>query len=122
MLGSDTNMILRRAVLWLLTVALLSATPACRGGRTARDAESDRRALAAAAIGYVRQNSVPGLEFELAVEIVDGDYARLRAEAPNLTPIRVFMKRVNGSWIGMEMGSGIDPEDLAREGFPARMR
>jgi hypothetical protein len=76
-------------------------------------------ALLKAAEAYVRKNAAKGFEFDLAVEAVEGDFARLVA-----TPKKpddgatVYMKRKGKTWTGVDMGTSISCDDLDKQGFP----
>lgn len=69
---------------------------------------------------YVRANAAKGFEFTLAVEAVEGDFARLKAtpKKPDDGAI-IFMKRQGDKWVGVEMGTAIACGDLVKLGFPA---
>ena len=77
-------------------------------------------ALRAAAEAYVREQSAPGLAFELQSHAVEGDFALLivipaQEDADNAL---VLMKREGGTWRGVDLGTGMDCDALTGAGAP----
>jgi hypothetical protein len=100
----------------LLTIVLLCFTVA-----THAFAESDgKAAIAAAAEKYVAANSAIQ-KVQVTVEKVDGNYARAKA-APRGASVTdaawVFLKKQNGSWTGLTLGTSFSPEDYRELGIP----
>jgi hypothetical protein len=63
-------------------------------------------------------------DVKITIEKVEGDYARvLVTPKDNRTDAAlVFLKRDKGIWRGLTMGTGFDPEDLAKLHIPASLR
>jgi hypothetical protein len=79
-------------------------------------------ALLEAANAYVRANAAEGFEFDLEVQAVEGDFARIAVtpRQPDDGAI-VFMHRTEDGWTGMEMGTAISCADLTAEGMPSSL-
>ena len=95
-----------------LTILTLALTLAC--GRPAQD-----EALLTATRAYVARESEMKT-INITSTRVDGDYARLFVEPVgiNADPAIVFMKRVDGQWQGLSLGTGFPPDDLRAMGIP----
>jgi hypothetical protein len=76
-------------------------------------------ALLDATNAYVRANSAEGFEFDLEVQAVEGDFARIfvRPQQPG-DGATVFMHRTENGWTGMDMGTAISCADLRAGGMP----
>jgi hypothetical protein len=99
-----------------LIIALLCSTLAATGL-----AETDgKAAIASAAEKYVAANSAIQ-KVQVTVEKVDGNYARAKA-APRGASVTdaawVFLKKQNGSWTGLTLGTSFSPEDYRELGIP----
>ena len=104
-----------------LTVLLLSLLVfACDRFAPASDQDA---ALLTAAQSYVRENSVGNAEFNVRVIRKSGDHARLRVESTrnDTDPAMLFMKRENGQWKGLSLGTGFPPDDLRALGIPPEL-
>ena len=100
----------------LLTIVLLCFTVAANAF-----AESDgKAAIASAAEKYVAANSAIQ-KVQVTVEKVDGNYARAKA-APRGASVTdaawVFLKKQNGTWTGLTLGTSFGPEDYRELGIP----
>jgi hypothetical protein len=61
---------------------------------------------------------------KIEVEKVEGDYARVLVTPKDgqTDAATVFLKREKGAWRGLTLGTGFDPEDLAKLHIPAGLR
>jgi hypothetical protein len=61
---------------------------------------------------------------KIEVEKVEGDYARVLATPKDgqTDAVTVFLKREKGAWRGLTLGTGWDPDDLAKLHIPAGLR
>ena len=87
-------------------------------------AGSDDAAVVAATKKYLAANSYSG-DIKVTVERVEGDYARVLISPKNheTDDAIVFLKREHGgAWKGLTIGTGFDPEDLAKMHIPASLR
>lgn len=76
-------------------------------------------ALHTAARAYVaRESAYPTIT--IVSSRIAGDHARLFIEPVGVEgdPAIVFMKRVNGQWQGLSLGTGYAPDDLRALGVP----
>ena len=84
----------------------------------------DNEAIAAAARNYVAANS--GMtKVVVVVEQVADDFARAKVtpEDPKATdPAWVFLKKKDGTWIGLVLGTGFTTEDYQQLGIPNALR
>lgn len=86
-------------------------------------AAGDDQAIVAAAKKYVAANSEIA-EVDVKVEKVVGDYARVTVipKAGQTDPALVFLKRENGAWRGLTIGTAFTPEDYKELHIPAAVR
>lgn len=79
---------------------------------------ADEALLAATRAYVLRESAYQTIAIQSAR--VDGDYARLFVEPVGVEgdPAIVFMKRVNGQWQGLSLGTGFPPDDLRAMGVP----
>ncbi|HUR80883.1 MAG TPA: DUF3828 domain-containing protein [Thermoanaerobaculia bacterium] len=107
---------MRTAIAFLLAITLLAG---CTAKQERPAAPSDDDALIAAARAYVAKESVVPSS-KITVSGKSGDYVRLQVEAVDgqTDPATVFMKRVNGTWTGLSLGTGFPPDDLRALGIP----
>ena len=105
---------------WTLLVAALAGWLVCAGSLLAG---GDDQAIIVATKKYLAAESAI-TDVKITVEKVDGDYARiLVTPSDNQTdPALVFLKHERGVWHGLTMGTGFDPEDLAKLHIPASLR
>jgi hypothetical protein len=105
---------MRSAIAFLLTLTLFAG---CNAERPATPIDDD--ALIAAARAYVAKESTGGPS-KIVISGKSGDYGRLQVEAVDgqTDPATVFMKRVNGTWTGLSLGTGFPPDDLRALGIP----
>jgi hypothetical protein len=107
---------MRRTILPLILVSLWLLA-ACGA------APNDDQAIIAATRAYVQANSDVA-NFDVQVEKVDGDYARTRVlPADGSTdPAWVFLKRQDGTWTALTIGTAFLPEDYQQLGIPASLQ
>ena|SRR5687768_11429771 len=92
-----------------------AADPAPAASEPAADA-----ALLAAAEAFTRKHSAAGLEFTLKLQAQEGEFALFVVEPKKeqADAALLFMKREAGAWKGLDLGTGIDCSDLAKDGVP----
>ncbi|HEX8077845.1 MAG TPA: hypothetical protein VF511_08525 [Chthoniobacterales bacterium] len=87
-------------------------------------AEDDKAAIVAATKSYVAANSAI-TKINATVEAVEGDFARVKVE-PQQTgatdPAWVFLKKTDGKWTGLVLGSSFTTEDYQQLGIPNALR
>ncbi len=78
--------------------------------RSAVGGESETREVEEAMLAFVKENSVPGLEFELQDLVIQGEEAAAIAVCTNenLDSALVVMKKGSGGWYGVDLGTGIE--------------
>jgi hypothetical protein len=105
---------------WILLVAVLVGWSVCAGSLLAG---GDDEAIIAGTKKYLAAESYTAA-VRITVEKVEGDYARvLVTPRDNQTdPALVFLKRERGVWRGLTIGTGWDPEDLAKLHIPESLR
>jgi ABC-type sugar transport system substrate-binding protein len=105
---------------WTLLVAVLAALLA---GAGAILAGGDDAAIIAGARKYLTSESYTA-PMKIEVEKVQGDYARVLVTPKDgqTDAATVFLKREKGAWRGLTIGTGFDPEDLAKLHIPASLR
>jgi len=85
---------------------------------------NDNTEIAAATRSYVTKNSAM-TKFIVVVEQVADDFARVRVapEDPKATdPAWVFLKKQDGKWTGLTIGTGFTTEDYQQLGIPNVLR
>jgi hypothetical protein len=112
---------LSRRMRWTLLVATLAGF--CLASAGSLLAGGDDQAIIAATKKYLAAESWTA-PVKVEVEKVEGDYARVMVTPKdNQTDgALVFLKRAKGVWHGLTMGTGFDPEDLAKLHIPASLR
>jgi hypothetical protein len=105
---------------WALSLAALAGCLICGGSLRAG---GDDEAIIAGTKKYLAAESWTA-PVKIEVEKVEGDYARVMVTPrDNQTDgALVFLKREKGAWRGLTMGTGWDPEDLAKLHIPASLR
>ena len=101
----------------LLLCALVAAS-------TSQIFANDNAAIAAATRSYVTANSGM-IKFVVIVEQVADAFARARVvpEDPKSTdPAWVFLKKQDGKWTGLTIGTGFTAEDYQQLGIPNALR
>jgi hypothetical protein len=87
-------------------------------------ASPENAAIIAATKTYVAANS--GMtKINVAVEKVEGDFARVKVtpqDAGTADPAWVFLKKNNGKWTGLTLGTAFGPEDYQQLGIPKSLR
>jgi hypothetical protein len=99
---------------------LVAALLVCAGSLVAG---GDEQAIIAATKKYLAAESYTA-PMKIEVEKVEGDYARVMVEPKDKQTdgALVFLKREKGIWRGLTLGTGFDPEDLAKLHIPASLR
>ena len=98
------------ALLLLLTIGITAVEPP--------------EPIIAAAKEYIAQHSDVS-DVEITVEKVQADYARVLAKPRDATradPAWVFLKRENGSWRGVAIGTDFSEDDLKKLGIPISLQ
>lgn len=106
-----------------IRVALaIAGIVACLIGLVACGA-NDQQAVTDAVTAYLSANGGPA-QSKVEVEKIDGDYARVEVIPPPDTtdPALAFLKRENGQWTVLALGTGFPPEDLDKLGIPESIR
>ena len=106
---------------WTLLVAALTGyCLACAGSLLAG---GDDQAIIAATKKYLAAESYTA-PMKIEVEKVQGDYARVMVTPKDgqTDGALVFLKREKGVWRGLTIGTGFDPDDLAKLHIPASLR
>ncbi len=89
----------------------------------AKEAE-DNAAIVAATKSYVAANSGT-IKITATVEKVEGDFARVKVSPQDSTatdPAWVFLRKKDGHWMGLTLGTGFGPEDYEQLGIPKSLR
>lgn len=103
-----------------LLMALITYTAGCIGPLLA----SDEEAVISAAKKYVVTHSAVS-SFHISIEKLDGDYARVKVTPndPSQTDAAwVFLKRENGVWRGLTIGTGFSPDDYKAFHIPVSVQ
>ena len=96
----------------------------CLGFSATTFGSPDAPALIAATKKYLAANSYPP-DMKVAVEKVEGDYARVAVTPKDPTKMDgaiAFLKRDHGAWKVLELGTGWDPADLEKSHIPKSLR
>jgi len=113
------NSIARLARVFSLISIVLAITS---GGSLLLANEND--AVITAARTYVAAHFAVS-EFNVRVETVEGDYARVKVtpkHAGETDPAWVFLKREKGIWLGLTIGTFFTPEDYAEFHIPPSLQ
>jgi len=86
-------------------------------------AGADDQAIIAATKKYLAAESYTA-PMKIEVEKVEGDYARVLVTPKDgqTDAALVFLKREKGAWHGLTIGTGFDPDDLAKLHIPESLR
>jgi len=87
-------------------------------------AADDNAAIIAATKSYVAANSAIS-KIDVTVEQVVDDFARAKVtpQDPNAAdPAWVFLKKKDGKWTGLILGTGLTTEDYQQLGIPNALR
>ena len=100
---------------WLLLVSFLACTGSLIAG-------GDDQAIIAGTRKYLAAESYTA-PMKIEVEKVAGDYARVMVTPKDgqTDGALVFLKREKGVWRGLTIGTGFDPDDLAKLHIPASL-
>jgi hypothetical protein len=104
----------------LVVVALLSLSIA----ELFAGEPEDNAAIVAATKSYVATNSSL-TKITVTVEQVDGDFARAKVVPENpgaADPAWVFLKKTDGKWTGITIGTSFTTEDYQQLGIPNPLR
>lgn len=101
-------------------VIALAGSLVCTGSLVAGE---DDQAIIAATKKYLAAESYTA-PMKIEVEKVEGDYARVMVTPKDgqTDGALVFLKRDKGVWRGLTIGTGFDPDDLAKLHIPAGLR
>ncbi len=87
-------------------------------------ADDEKAAIIAATKSYVAANSAI-TQIKATVEAIEGDFARVKIE-PEKTgvtdPAWVFLKKKDGKWTALTLGTGFTTEDYQQLGIPNALR
>ena len=109
-----------KVALYALLIALIACTTGCIGSLLA----SDEEAVTIAAKKYVAAHSVVS-GFHILIEKIDGDYARVKVtpnDASQTDSAWVFLKRENGVWRGVTIGTRFSPDDYQALHIPVSVQ
>ncbi|MNS29813.1 hypothetical protein D3C72_618310 [compost metagenome] len=83
----------------------------------------DQTALIEATRAYVRTVSAVA-DPRVTVEKVAGEHARVRVEAPDgqASAAFVYLKKAQGKWKALDLGTGFDAAYYDKQGIPAALR
>lgn len=83
----------------------------------------DQQALIEATRAYVKTLS-PVQDVRVTVEKVAGEHARVRIEAPDgaADPATVYLRKQDGRWKGLDLGTAFDNAYYEKQGIPAALR
>jgi hypothetical protein len=106
-------------VRWTLLVGALAGCLVCAGSLLAG---GDDQAIITGTKKYLAAESAI-IDVKITVEKVESDYARVLVTPRDgqTDAATVFLKREKGVWRGLTMGTGWDPEDLAKLHIPASL-
>jgi hypothetical protein len=105
-----------RLISALILLAALGGSPT--------EAADEQAAIIAATKIYVAANS--GMtKITVTVEQVDGDFARVKVapeDSKAADPAWVFLKKKDGKWTGLTLGTSFTTEDYQQLGIPNALR
>jgi len=103
-----------------LLMAAFAVSLICAGSVRAG---ADDQAIIAGTRKYLAAESYTG-PVKIEVEKIEGDYARVMVTPKDgqTDAALVFLKREKGVWRGLTIGTGFDPDDLAKLHIPASLR
>ena len=87
-------------------------------------ASSENAVIITAAKSYVLANSAI-TKFDVTVEKLEGDFARAKVNPQDpraADPAWIFLKKTQGKWIGLTMGTDFEAEDYQKLGIPKSLR
>lgn len=112
----------------LLTLSLIACTrpvPANRGAgapaaATGESPAATMQAVVGAARSYAAGPGSEGLGYLIVVEAIEGDWARVKATAPDpgSTAQVMYLRRSGGAWQGVAKASSFSQQDYLRLGIP----
>ena len=107
-------------VRWTLLMGAVAGWLVCAGSLLAG---GDDEAIIAGTRKYLAAESYTA-PVKIEVEKVEGDYARVLVTPKDgqTDAATVFLKREKGVWRGLTLGTGWDPEDLAKLHIPKSLR
>jgi hypothetical protein len=88
-------------------------------------ASPENAAIIAAAENYLRANATITTKIHFTVEKIDGDFARVKINPADKSagdPAWIFLKKKNGKWAGLTLGTAFGPEDYQQLGIPKSLR
>jgi hypothetical protein len=80
-------------------------------------------AIVSAATDYVKRNSGRNMEFRVSIEDVSGGFARARVDPlkKETDPALVYLKKTQGKWEGLIIGTSFQNSDLKELGVPKNL-
>jgi len=107
-----------RKWIWLFALLIVALAPSL-----AKETD-ENSAIIAATLSYVTANS--GMtKISATVEKREGDFARVKVspkDAAAADPAWVFLKKTNGKWNGLTLGTAFSPDDYQQFGIPKSLR
>ena len=87
--------------------------------------ENEEAAIVSAAETYLRANATVTTKVKFVVEQVDGDFARVRINPEDKAAADtawIFLKKKDGKWTGLTVGTSFTVEDYQQLGIPNGLR
>ncbi|MDP9098403.1 MAG: hypothetical protein M3N48_05340 [Verrucomicrobiota bacterium] len=88
-------------------------------------ASPENAAIVTAAETYLKANASITTKINFTVEKIDGDFARVKINPQDKSaadPAWMFLKKKEGKWTGLTLGTGFSPEDYQQLGIPKSLR
>jgi hypothetical protein len=88
-------------------------------------ASPENAAIITAAESYLKANATITTKIHFAVEKVDGDFARVKINPEDKSagdPAWIFLKKKEGKWAGLTLGTGFSAEEYQELGIPKSLR
>lgn len=98
-----------RILLLILAALSILAAPAVAG--------EEEAAIKKAVKAYLKKEN-PDVNATVVVQKVDGNYARTKVQAEGLDEATAYLKRKEGVWTVLVLGTGITDEDYVSLGIP----
>ena len=88
-------------------------------------ASPDNADIISSAESFLHANATVTTKVNFTVEQVDGDFARVRInpqDKPTADTAWIFLKKTDGKWTGLTVGSSFTVEDYQQLGIPNALR
>lgn len=107
----------------LLIPLSLSQAVSARDTLKTSTGKAETTAIVSAATDYVQKNSGRNMEFRITIEDVSGNFARARVDPlkKETDPALVYLKRTQGKWEGLTIGTSFQNSDLKELGIPKNL-